>query len=196
LNDRSLLPLFERYAGLGWSEEELLAAAKLAQFPDDPFVTNLRVKADASLLPLVEIDSPFLQVDRRIASTDKTSTSIQLSIASSRYPDSPIYAVAFTLSNRAFFTEDGQTLVPSMTTACGVMFQMHSKKASWCQLQLKVVYTTSDGDTLSFRLIDDSTLLVAPIGFISKSPIDFATVWREYGGGTERNSVYSCDPRR
>jgi hypothetical protein len=44
---------------------------------------------------------------------------------------------------------------------------------------MKVVYTSSDGETFSFRLTDDSNLMIPPVAFLSVSDAEFATVWAQ-----------------
>jgi hypothetical protein len=89
----------------------------------------------------------------------------------------PIYAVAFTIFNPEFFSEDGTALVPSMTTACSIQFEMKAKKVGVCYLKMRVVYTTADGETVSFKMIDDTNLVLPPLSFLSSTTADFEGVW-------------------
>jgi hypothetical protein len=54
---------------------------------------------------------------------------------------------------------------------------MRAKRTERGTLKMKVVYTTVNGETFTFRPNDDSNLLIPPVAFMPTADADFATVW-------------------
>jgi hypothetical protein len=178
LSDESLIPLLGRYMdGTGPFEEAILTTAKLAEFPDNPCATALGLRGDAKLVPLIESRQVLRIVSRTATTSELGITTLVFAFESITDTRTPIYAVSFTLSNLEFFTEDGYALVPSMISGCSIQFQMKAKKVGLCHLKMRVVYTTSEGETVMFKVIDDTNLVLPPVSFLSSTTADFDAVW-------------------
>jgi hypothetical protein len=181
LTDESLVPLLTQFTRAGCSEEEMLAAAKIAQFPGIISAKPAKpTKPAADLEPLPE-SKPVLRITNKIVTTsNQNRTAIVLQLEAAPELRGTIYGVAFTLSNPDFFEADGSAAAPSITNNASVQFEMKPKKIGTCQLKLKVVYTNSDGDSFFFRLNEDSNLVVQPVSFLSVvEGVEFGPVWEQ-----------------
>jgi hypothetical protein len=178
LTDESLIPLLGRYMDASAPcEEAWMTIAKLAEFPDNPCAHALALRGEAKLVPLTESRQILRIVNRTATTSELGITTILFAFESVTDTRAPIYAVSFAISNPEFFAEDGHALVSSMVSGCSIQFEMKPKRIGVCQLRMRATYTTTEGETVLFKVIDDANLVLPPISFLSSTTADFQAVW-------------------
>ena len=179
IKDESLLPLLSRFAHEE-SARGLLAREKLNSFPESELAKQILKTKPTIELPVVkEAKKSFSIVNRTVTTTDKTNTTILMSIESLLDTRHPIYAVSFTITNPEFFEADATWSIPSMTSSCQAQFKMTPKKCGICQLGMTCSYTTSTGEIHTCNLTGDEKLCIRPEELLSPYNEPFKDIWEK-----------------
>lgn len=155
------------------SIEAYYAEEKLKEI-DPQYKEDLIISKNKVMNPrFTKVTNIFTVINQNIHTSNKTAFSLSIEVNNN---NEQIFAAAFHFSNPEYFEEDGIAIVPSITNACQIQFEMKPKKAGNCLLKSYCIFINLKGETIYSPIKDVSVNLS---NLLVPHESDFDAIWSE-----------------